>query len=352
MLKKIKKIKFEFFRDQVICKYTADLADNGELESRNVVYLVPSVQQRSGGDKVLYRQSETINALGLAKIHAQVLHPHNLKFKHEWFDHNVNFKKDLKFNPRSDIVVIPEIWAVPHAKSLSMVGVDYAIFVQGGYIMNTPLYGWDISDINEAYRNAKLILSISDDTTNNIKYLFPDCAEKIIRIYYSVDSEKFHPHALKENLISYMPRRLERHAKLIQFFLKDKLPKHWKMQQIEGLNEDGVANLLNKSKIFLSFSELEGCPLPPVEAALAGNYVIGYTGQGAKEYWNPAIFKEIGNGEIVTFTQTILEQISKLENNQQLASDEFEISREQLKLKYSKQAEIDSLLNFIDRLRG
>ena len=36
-------------------------------------------------------------------------------------------------------------------------------------------------------------------------------------------------------------------------------------------------------KIFLSFSSLEGLGLPPVEAALAGNHVIGYTGEGGNE---------------------------------------------------------------------
>lgn len=39
------------------------------------------------------------------------------------------------------------------------------------------------------------------------------------------------------------------------------------------------------SRIFLSFSDLEGLGLPPIEAALCGNYVIGYHGGGGREYW-------------------------------------------------------------------
>ena len=46
-----------------------------------------------------------------------------------------------------------------------------------------------------------------------------------------------------------------------------------------------LINYLSKSKIFLSFSNLEGIGIPPIEAALAGNKVIGYTGGGGIEYW-------------------------------------------------------------------
>ena len=41
-------------------------------------------------------------------------------------------------------------------------------------------------------------------------------------------------------------------------------------------------------------------PLPPTEAALAGNQVIGYTGEGGGEYWKKPIFTEIKTGEIKT----------------------------------------------------
>jgi hypothetical protein len=348
MLDKIKRIKFEFFRNRAICDYKIEKSTQNDSYRHNIIYLVPSLKQKSGGDKVLYRQSETINKLGMPGITSQVLHPHNPRFRLDWFDHQVDFKRDLYFNPKKDLVVIPEVWAVPHARSLAKIGVDYVIFVQGGYIMNTPLYQWEISDLNEAYKKAKLILSISDDATENIKHLFPECANKIVRIYYSVDGQKFRPDTDKENIITYMPRRLARHAKLIEFFLKDKLPSDWRLQPIEGLTEDGVAEVLNKSKIFLSLGELEGLGLPPIEAALAGNFVIGYTGQGGKEYWDPVLFTEIENGDIRGFTKAI---ISRVEGNLSSPFDTIEVdSRCKLFNRYSYEAENDSLRKFISRL--
>ena len=44
-------------------------------------------------------------------------------------------------------------------------------------------------------------------------------------------------------------------------------------------------------------------------AALAGNQVIGYTGEGGGEYWKKPIFTEIKTGEIKNFCKEILKKI-------------------------------------------
>ena len=79
-----------------------------------------------------------------------------------------------------------------------------------------------------------------------------------------------------------MPRKQKKHSELILNFLKSNLPRKWKLKAIHNMSEKEVFKNLTKSKIFLSFSELEGLPLPPIEAALAGNQVIGYTGEGGE----------------------------------------------------------------------
>jgi len=350
MINKIKRIKFEFLRNREICKYKAKITKPEVLEKCNIIYLVPSSKHKSGGDKVLYRQSEVINRLGLVGVTSQVLHPQNPSYRHCWFEHQVNFKKDLHLNPKTDLVVIPEIWAVPHAQALSKIGVQYVIFVQNGYSTSVPLYQWDIAELKEAYDKAKFILSISDDTTKCIQALFPDCASKIIRIFLSVDNYIFNTnsHFERKNIITFMPRKLRKHSELLIFLLRNHLPSNWTLNQIDGLSELAVANELRKSKIFLSFSELEGLGLPPIEAALCGNYVIGYTGQAGKEYWDPRIFTEIQNGDILKFLASVLAKVRELDsdpNNANLAN-----ARSALQAKYSSQAEINSLMNFISNV--
>jgi hypothetical protein len=145
-----------------------------------------------------------------------------------------------------------------------------------------------------------------------------------------------------------MPRKLADHSSKVLFFLKNHLPDHWRVVPIDGLNEDGVAELLQRSKIFMSFSHFEGCPLPPLEAALSGNQVIGYTGQGAKEYWVPEIFQEVESGDVVSFAQRVLDKVQWLD-----AIDQFPIftaAIEGLAKTYGEAQELRDMRTFISRM--
>jgi hypothetical protein len=318
-------------------------------QSLNVVYILPSNKaSKAGGDKVIYKQSEYINQMAYLGVTSQILHPDNQAFKHSWFEHQVDFKLNNQLSAQTDFVVIPEVMVIPHAKMLASLGIRFGIYVQNGYSASIPLYVGSEQDLRDAYHAAEVILTISDDTSECMQLAFPHLADKIQRIYYSVDSGKFKPHAQKENLITYMPRKLARHSDLVRFFLQDNLPAGWRLAAIHGLNETGVVDLLSRSKIFLSFSEFEGCPLPPVEAALSGNMVVGYTGEGAREYWQAPTFTEIYNGDIKHYVKEILQAIQRLESNTQ--DDQMEQIRQNLASRYSLEAERQSLEAFLGRI--
>ena len=55
--------------------------------------------------------------------------------------------------------------------------------------------------------------------------------------------------------------------------------------------------------------------MPPLEAAIAGNKVISYTGGGGKEYWQKPIFEEIQSGDIKNFSEKILNAVNNLPEN-------------------------------------
>lgn len=318
-------------------------------QALNVVYILPSNKaSKAGGDKVIYKQSEYIQQLRHLGITSQILHPEDHTFQHTWFEHQVNFKLDNQLSAQTDFVVIPEVMVIPHAKMLASVGIRFGIYVQNGYSASIPLYVGSEQDLRDAYHAAEIILTISDDTSECMRLAFPDLADKIQRIYYSVDSAKFKPHAQKENLITYMPRKLARHSDLVRFFLQHHLPEGWRLAAIHGLNEAGVVDLLSRSKIFLSFSEFEGCPLPPVEAALSGNLVVGYTGEGAREYWQSPTFTEVYNGDIKHYVKEILLAIQRLESNAD--SEQMAQIRHALTSRYSVEAERRSLETFLSRI--
>lgn len=324
-----------------------------------LVYFCHPIKKAVGGVKVIYRQAELVNKLLGSHGHsAAVMHPNTWTFRVRWFESHVPLKRgffkwrwvgkpslsriDGCFDPQRHMVVLPELWARKYGDQLARMKVTFAIYVQNGYYISKG----HAEVLNEAYQSARCILTISDDASRCVAMAFPGTESKILRVHYSVDASRFNPWQPKENLITYMPRKLADHSSKVLFFLRNHLPAHWRVVPIDGLNEVGVAELLQRSKIFMSFSHFEGCPLPPLEAALSGNQVIGYTGQGAKEYWLPEIFEEVESGDVVKFAQSVLDKVQMLD-----AMEHFPIYEEainKLTSTYSADQERQDMNAFVD----
>ena len=142
-----------------------------------------------------------------------------------------------------------------------------------------------------------------------------------------------------------MPRKLPGHSSKLIFFLKNKLPKNWRILPLHNMSQNEVYKNLMKSKIFLSFSYFDSHGLPPLEAALLGNKVIGYTGEGGKEYWKKPIFTEIYSGELFKFVDEILKEIK----NKSFLKKSRKF-RNKLKKNYSKDEEIKYLKKFVYKI--
>jgi hypothetical protein len=170
--------------------------------------------------------------------------------------------------------------------------------------------------------------------------MFPNLKNKIFKVNLSVDSNKFKINK-KSNLITYMPRKLPEHSNLLLFYLKNLLPKNWKILPLINVTEKKLIKSLSISKIFLSFSNFEGMGIPPIEAALSGNKVIGYVGGGGSEYWKKPIFTKVENGEIEDFAKKIISNIKSYKTN--WVSDTKK-NRLLLSAYYSKKSERDSLI--------
>jgi hypothetical protein len=265
-------------------------------------------------------------------------------FKWRWVGKPSLSRIDGCFDPRKHVVVIPELWARKYGDQLARMAVPYAIYVQNGYWISKG----NPSVLDQAYQGATCIMTISDDATRCVTMAFPGTEHKILRVHYSVDSKRFNPYQPKENLITYMPRKLADHSSKVLFFMRHHLPAHWRVQAIDGLNEAGVAELLQRSKIFMSFSHFEGFGLPPLEAALCGNQVIGYTGQGAQEYWLPDVFEAVESGDVVGFAQRVLDKVKHLDGLSEFPVHTETINR--LASTYSAAQEQADVQAFIQRM--
>jgi len=341
--------------------------------SFNVIYLCISEKGPSGGGKIIYRHSEIINKLD-NKITSQILHIKKKKtkkwrisinkffkglppkyfgwsvkdieikknFKSEWFKNNVSIRNEFNFNSKRDFVIFPEIFAHFANDLCFKKNISYAIFAQNGYALQPTN---DYKSLDNAYKNAKFILTNSKDVTKCIKSAFPFCENKIQEIKYSINKNDFDFSIKKVNLITYMPRKLPEHSSHLLFFLRNHLPKSWKIKAIHNLNQKEVYRYLLKSKIFLAFSRLEGLPLPPVEAAIAGNKVIGYTGEGGKEYWHEPIFTEIQNGDFSKFIIEILKFVKKGKKGKK-----FNLERKKIIKSFSPKLEVKKMKKILSKI--
>lgn len=337
--------------------------------SRNIIYVTHAEKGPSGGAKIIYRHSEIIN--DIKNFSSEVLHLRKRRFSklkisinkrlklnindesgwqfsqiegiknfsYSWLQHKIRIKSNLNFDSKRDFVILPEIFAHLAEEMLVKKKIKYAIFVQNGYALNSTN---NETKLATAYSKAKFILSYSDDITNCVKIKFPKLKTKIIKISYSLDLN-YKKKTNKKNMITYMSRKLPQHSSLVTNYIKNYLPKNWTLTDINHSSENNTYLSLRKSKIFLAFSNLEGLPLPPAEAALAGNFVIGYTGEGGDEYWKKPIFTKINSGEIKTFVKEILKKISDIKKGKKISENQLN----NLKEKFSKKRELTNIKNFL-----
>ena len=337
----------------------------------NIIYLLPEIKGASGGAKVIYNHSLILNNLD-KNISSKIIHlKKNFLYKLElslskrfqlfdkknsgwdgkkmriskkyrpkkdWHENRVYIDDNLNFDKKKDFIIIPEIWA-HFATDLKFAenGINYAIFVQGFYHMNSTN---NFLNLKKSYEDANLIITTSKYSVSYLRTMFPNLRKKILKVNLSVDSNKFKVKK-KSNLITYMPRKLPEHSGLLLFYLKNLLPKNWKILPLINITEKKLIQSLSKSKIFLSFSNFEGMGLPPIEAALSGNKVIGYTGGGGSEYWKKPIFTKVENGEIEDFAKKIIISIKYYKTSWIKDTKKNRLSLSEC---YSKKSEKDSLL--------
>jgi len=316
------------------------------LPIQRIIYGAPPNDTPAGGVKVIYQHSEYLNSIGLESA---IWHPNDENFQCTWFANQIKKIKLEELRPDTDLIVLPEIWASSHVSIFKDAGFKVAIYVQNGYLTHVNLNSENSNAIKEAYNSADLILSISLDTSEYLKNILLVNEEKIVPLRCSINHELFKT-GEKQKIISYMPRKLADHSTRVVSALKGLLTPEWTIKPLDKMSEIQVAQSLGASIIFLSFSEFEGLGLPPVEAALCGNYVIGYDGQGGKEYWKEPNFERIEQGNIQAFVQSVLARVSLI-NAGQIDIASINEGIQQLAHHFSKEEEANLIHRFIDRAK-
>jgi len=364
---------------------------------RHIYYFCPDYKKPSGGVRKIYKHVDILNKHNLS---AYVLHLRQ-GFRCDWFKHStaiaypklsigkkivylkrqfedvvrqyvlrekdneiqfVNNHVSLYSYPSSrdritlpkishqDILVIPEFIAYQIYPSL--LNQPFVIFNQGAYITFNSLElsktPFTLSERNEKItpylsNNLLAVLAVSSNSMEYLRYAFPGLPLK--RVHNAIDFDIFSYQEEKKKQIAFMPRRCEGDALQVVNLLKgSNRLRDWTFVPIEGMTEEQVAGVLKETAIFLSFSYEEGFSLPPAEAMASGCLVIGYHGQGAREYLKQPYAYPIEHSEITLFAKTIEKVALDHDKNPDFYREMRRRSRDFIRNKYSDEAEESDII--------
>lgn len=329
---------------------------------RHILFICPDTNEPCGGIKEIYRFVDILNDMGLA---AYVVHDAP-RFRCTWFENRTpivytqEFKKNLQgpyagrgieaFSPTEhDIFVVPELLIHLFLRNRQDLKSYIVSGNQNTYytFANRPLaYGAENAEHQDVspYRWEKMLgaLVVSEDNKSMLEFTFPDLA--IYHIHLSVDYDLFNFQVPKDKIIAFMPRRRDLELQQVLWTLKERDRLHdWKFISIHGISEKEVANKLKSAALFLSFSHMEGFGLPPFEALASGCTVIGFHGQGGKEFIREPYAYPIEEGDTLAFAKKIEEIALDYEQRPDYYFNRAKEIRRQLKEQYSQERKLEDL---------
>jgi len=321
------------------------------MSNKKILIICPSTNKPVGGIRVLYRYCDLLNNNGQ---NAYILHTVK-NFRCTWFPNKTKIYNKKLINSQ-DHLIFPETEIILNIEKLKNIINKYSIFVQNGYFIPDYINNHEqYLDFQKIYTKASFIIAISEDTKKMISKFFPIQTKNIIIANYSMEISNTlsNQNTTKKNIITYMPRKNYKHAQKVITGLFNQLPYSWKIIPIYNMNSNQVGALLNSSKIFLSFESFGGKPLPPIEAAISGNYVIGYHGQGGKKYWNENIFTEIAPYDIGSFIDSIINKVNEISSksfNTDAENKNFKDFKKNILKEFSNENENISVAQIIKKI--
>lgn len=291
--------------------------------------MAPDLPSPSGGTKVIYRYVEHLCALG---YDARVWHG-TPGFAYESWGSTapVDTGPELNF-AAGDVLVMPETggskWSfLSHGHPVVMLcqGMDF-VFSGSDFLTDEPgaYPGWP---------QAAAAITVSDAIHT---FLGRACDEGFPLHNVPVQIEDWFQPAEKEKRIALMPRRRrEDLLGAVQLVRRSGRLGDWKFVLIDGMTQQQVAEELGRAAIFLFGAEREGVGLPGAEAMASGCYVVGFTGDGAKEYMLPEHASVIADSDVVDMCDRTLEAMEWFESSRDLFDERALRGRDWVRSRHS-----------------
>ncbi len=376
------------------------------LENKSRIFIFcPDNNEPSGGVKLLYRYVDTLNRNG---CESYILHVKK-GFRCTWFQNNTKVCYKNIFKEREDssrwILTIVRFLAGPFWNPFYLLKNVVKLFVRKKYRTDTldgirawkresfealrskeaqlkpsdylvipEIYGPDIGGIEPSvkkvilnqnahytfwrypligeapatpYVNRSIVQTavISDHSYQYLREIFPRL--EMTRLRYGFDSKIFQYIRTKKRQIAFMSRKLPNHCLQLVNILKYRGNLDgFQFVDICNCSEKETAKILGESLIFLSFSDQEGCPMPPGEAMACGCIVVGYDGGGGKEYFDTNFCYPIVYGDLIGYAKTVEDIILRYRKDSNAVLDMGKKASEYITSHYSLAQEERDILAF------
>jgi glycosyltransferase involved in cell wall biosynthesis len=266
-----------------------------------IYYLTPDQSAPRGGVRMLYRHVELLTELGFS---AAVMHS-KPGFRVNWFEHAtpVVSAGTTTLSP-DDILVVPEFYAIGFSDLPRE--PRKIVFNQGAYhtFDHIPFAGTAPGEPYSSVSNLVAMLTVSEDSAALVSYTFPTIP--VHRARAVLDRRVFHPgeYPATARQLAFVPRRRPTEREQLMHILRSRgVLDGWRLVPIEGYTETQTAQIMRETPIFFSFSEREGFGLPPVEAMASGCFVVGFTGLGGRDYFDPAYSAPVAEGDLLAYAR-------------------------------------------------
>lgn len=345
------------------------------MKKRKIYFVCPSVSVPFGGIKQIYKYVNILNNHG---YNATVLLKKKRKRDNIWYrDTKISYHYELLKNiensnnskerknsfyerlklfynnlfshpiEKDALFVFPEIYGKSFHKTIP--NHQYVILNQNCYYTFQG-YGFDYNEKNPYLDNNCLgTIIASENAQKYFNVAFPTLG--LYRVRLGIDTHIFSFENKKKKKIAFMPRKLaEDSLQVINILKARKKMDDWEFFPIDNMDEQEVAKHLKESVFFLSFNHREGFGLPPIEAMSCGCFVIGYSGQGGKEYFKEEFSCLVEQGNIIDFVEKIESHALEYYENPTLFSEKGKIASQFVMKNYSLENETQDWISAWEKI--
>lgn len=306
--------------------------------------MAPDLPRPSGGIKVIYKYVEHLCALG----HQATVWHGTQGFSYPSWESTapVEAAPELPF-AAGDVLVMPETGGSKW--SFLSQGQPVVMLCQGmDFVFSDADFLTDVPGAYPGWPQATDVLAVSEAIATFLEHA---CEPGFPIHRVPVEIEDYFRPLPKERRLALMPRRRrEDLTGAVQLVRRSGRLDGWEIVLIDGMTQAQVAEELGRSAIFLFGAEREGLGLPGAEAMAAGCYVIGFTGDGAKEYLLPDAAGVVLDSDVVGMAEMTLAAMWQFDHDRTALQRRVEVGRDRVLARHSPERVRAGLAAAFDRI--